>query len=188
MTTSHDLGGETGQWRWSLKVIHWIMALLIFSLIGLGWLMTTWKPDIQTSFVLFQNHKSLGLTAFVFLMVRIILRLRYGAPPPPAGMPLYERRLASFIHAALYGLMAAMPISGWLIGSFSGFPTEPFGLFILPDLFAPNEQWYEIARYTHETLSLLLVLALLLHVAGALKHHFWDRDNVLKRMLPERRR
>ena len=185
--TRYERKLETEQWRWSLKVVHWIMALLIFSMIGLGWLMTTWKPDVQTSFTLYQSHKSLGLIVFIFLAARIILRLQYGAPPPPVATPTYERVLASVVHATLYILMAAMPISGWLIGSFSGFPTEPFGLFILPDLFSPDPHRYEIVRRMHELLSFFLVAALLLHVIGALKHHFWDRDNILKRMLPTRR-
>jgi len=174
------------RWHWSLKVLHWVMAVLILMMIGLGWLMVTWRPNIQMAFSLYQLHKSIGVLIFTFLIIRIVMRIRYGAPPAPPGMPYIERFLASFVQTVLYGVMIAMPVTGWLMGSAAGFPTKPFGLFVLPDFIARNEALEAILKTSHKALSFILVAALILHIAGAAKHHFWDRDDVLRRMLSER--
>lgn len=178
----------TERWHWSLKLLHWGMAILILTMIGLGWVMTKWRPSIQTAFFLYQVHKSIGVTIFTLVIVRIAMRLRYGALSLPTDMPVFERYLTHVVQTLLYGTMLAMPLTGWLIGSAAGFPTKPFGLFTLPDLISRNPALVETFRAAHEILSFVLVGALVLHVAGAIKHHFWNHDNVLARMLPERRR
>lgn len=185
MHRNHSSGEH---WHWSLKLLHWVMAVLIVAMIGLGWVMTNWRPSLQTAFSLYQAHKSIGVVIFVLVIMRVAARLRYGALPLPGDMPAVERYLASFVQALLYATMLAMPLTGWLIGSAAGFPTKPFGLFTLPDLISRNPPLAEIFRTTHEILSFVLVGALVLHVAGAIKHHFWNRDNILVRMFPERRR
>ena len=110
------------------------------------------------------------------------------APPPPSPAPHlgapYERFLARFTHAALYVLLFAMPLSGWMMSSARGFPVSWFGFFTLPDLVAKNKSLYEALLTTHETLAWVLGAVVTLHVAAALKHHFMHRDDVLRRMLP----
>ncbi len=84
----------------------------------------------------------------------------------------------------LYGLIFALPLSGWLMSSAKNFPVSWFSLFQLPDLVAPNEQLFRQMLTLHHLLFAALVVVALLHIAGALKHHFIDRNDVLKRMLP----
>lgn len=176
------------RWHWSMKTLHWLMAILIVTMLCLGWLMVTWRPSIQIGFSLYQLHKSIGTLIFSLLLIRIATRIWYGSPPLPPEMPFIERFLASFVQTVLYGTMFAMPVTGWLMGSAGGFPTRPFRLFALPDLIAPNEALEGALRTTHEILSFILLGALILHILGAAKHHFWNRDDVFRRMLPERKR
>ncbi|HEU4591596.1 MAG TPA: cytochrome b/b6 domain-containing protein, partial [Steroidobacteraceae bacterium] len=96
----------------------------------------------------------------------------------------WERVLAKLSHFLLYALIFAMPLSGWLMSSAKNFPVSWFRLFQLPDLVAPDERTYQLMRDLHHLLFDLLVVVAAVHVAGALKHHFIDRNDVLKRMLP----
>ena len=89
--------------------------------------------------------------------------------------------------------MFAQPLSGWMMSSARGFPVSWFGYFQLPDLVPKSKPLYDALMATHHTLAWVLVAVVVLHVAGALKHHFVLRDDVLRRMLPlstsaERRR
>ena len=92
--------------------------------------------------------------------------------------------MAHLGHLALYGLMIAIPLSGWLMSSAKGFQTVYFGVLPIPDLLAKNPELGELLATLHGGLNLLLVLTVLGHAAAALKHHFVDRDDVLRRMLP----
>jgi cytochrome b561 len=96
----------------------------------------------------------------------------------------WERALAKLSHLLLYGLIFALPVSGWLMSSAKNFPVSWFKLVQLPDLVAPDEQLFQQMRDLHHVLFAVLVVVALLHVAGALKHHFIDRNDVLRRMLP----
>jgi len=176
----------SAEWHWSQKFLHWLMALLIFVQIGLGVLMEYWKPDVQTSFVLIQTHKSIGFSVLLLVCLRLLVRLRYGSPPLPATLPAWERWLARAVQALLYAALIVLPLTGWLTSSAEGFPTRPFGLFTLPDLLDRNRELGMTLRFIHGTLAGLVVALLMLHIAGALKHHFWSRNDILRRMLPRR--
>ena len=88
-------------------------------------------------------------------------------------------------HLALYGLMLAIPLSGWLMSSAKGFQTVYFGVLPIPDLLGKNPDLGEWLAELHEALNLLLMLTLAGHVGAALKHHFIDQDDILRRMLPK---
>jgi cytochrome b561 len=122
----------------------------------------------------------------LFLMaVRLGWRLSQPVPPLPDTMSAAERLLARFTHWGFYALLIAMPVAGLIMISASSFPIgEVFWLFPFPDLVENDQQLYETAREVHEILGWAILGVLGLHVAGALKHHFIERDNVLLRMLP----
>ena len=105
-------------------------------------------------------------------------------PPLPDNLKPYERRLAHFSHVALYTLLFAIPLSGWTMSSARGFPVSWFGFLQLPDLVPKSRPLYDALLLTHQTLAWFLFAVVALHVAGALKHHFIHRDDVLRRMLP----
>ncbi|QDL92193.1 cytochrome b [Paroceanicella profunda] len=178
-------------WGWPARLLHWCIAALIVFMSGLGLYMTNAFPSgSMDSYPWYQLHKSWGFVVFVLLLVRILWRwLNRVTPELPAGMPLWERLAAHGAHWALYALMAAIPLSGWLMVSASplqdmGVPNKVFGLFSFPDPFQPGDRAIEgFLKEVHETTWYLLLVVLALHVLGALKHHFISRDTVLRRML-----
>jgi cytochrome b561 len=176
--------------------LHWLIALLILgNLVGgffLEDLFTSQDPaERKLGFQVVQIHKSAGLTILILSLLRLGIRLRAGFPPLPDHMTGTERALARMTHYGFYALMIAIPLSGWYMVSASplGFPTVWFGLFEWPHLpVATSKVASETAGAVHEWLGIGAAVLLGLHVAGALKHHFLDRDDVLARMLPFLRR
>ena len=101
-------------------------------------------------------------------------------------MPATLRMAAHAGHLALYGLMLAIPFSGWLMSSAKGFQTVWFGVLPIPDLIGKDKATGDLLQQVHMILNLILVLTLAGHIGAALKHHFIDRDDILTRMLPQR--
>ncbi len=167
------------------KSLHWVMAVLIIGLLALGFYMEdlALSPD---KLKLYSWHKWAGVTAFLLVLVRLAWRAGHRPPPLPASMPKVLQLAAHGGHLALYGLMLAMPLSGWLMSSAKGFQTVWFGLLPIPDLLAKDKALGDLLQNVHATLAVLFVLILVGHVAAALKHHFIDRDDILTRMLPAR--
>ena len=172
--------------------LHWLIALLLLGNFAGGLLMGDLfdSPDPATrqlGFTIAQLHKSFGLTILVLSLLRLGVRLVAGAPPLPDHMTTVERLLSKLTHWGFYAVMILVPLSGWVMVSASplGFPTVWFGLFEWPHL--PIESSKAVAgaaSEAHEIMAFLGAGLFLLHVAGALKHHFLDRDDVLARMLP----
>jgi len=118
----------------------------------------------------------------LFLAIfRLVWRL--GNQLPELALPLLEKIAARSMHWAMYGFMFAMPITGWLISSSAGITVSFFGLFSMPNLVAPDPQNLDLFKWIHEWLAYALIAAIGLHTAAALKHHFIDKDDILKRML-----
>jgi cytochrome b561 len=170
------------QWGAVTKSFHWIMALGILGNGVWGLLMTGMSPSM-TKINVYALHKSIGLTLLALLLLRLAWRTTERAPPDEP-MPRWQRRAAHATHALLYVLIAAIPLSGWWFNSLHGYPLQWFKLFNLPALAAKNPDLAHVAHAVHEYLFWLLLLVLVGHVGAALKHHVFDRDNVLRRMLP----
>ena len=117
-------------------------------------------------------------------MVRIAWRGAHPPPALPAQMPKLQQFAAHAGHLALYVLMVAIPLSGWLMSSAKGFQTVWFGVLPIPDLIGRDKALGELLGSVHASLNALLVLILVVHIGAALKHHFIERDDVLRRMLP----
>jgi cytochrome b561 len=167
--------------------LHWLIAIAIIGMLVLGKYMHGLPRSDPDRFMLYQLHKSIGLTILALTVLRVGWRVINPAPPLPASMPIWERWAAHASHFLLYALMLLIPLSGWAVASTSssGVPTSWFGLFEVPHLPVPvTEEAHEAAEEGHELFGNLMILLLLVHVAAALKHHFWDRDTVFRRMLP----
>lgn len=172
-------------------VLHWTIALLILVQMGLGWYMNEWLPDHSAAQAAIETlHVSLGLTTFLLILVRIGVRLSHPAPPLPAGLHGWERVLAGGSHWLFYGLMLALPLTGWAMVSIGHRPIGFWGLQWphLPRFSGMGKAEGHVLRETlqnfHTYVLIWLVLGnLALHVAGALKHQF-DGHPVLWRMLP----
>ncbi len=171
------------------KALHWTIALLIAGLFVLGWAMSDlFDGDRATQFRLYQLHKSFGLTVLALVVVRVLWRLANPPPPLPAHMAGWERGAALGAHLALYALMIAVPVAGWIAVSAAGLPIGSiFGVIPIPDLSDHDEALMHQAGEIHETLVWLVLLpVVILHVLAALKHHIVDKDDVMRRMLPGR--
>lgn len=167
--------------------LHWLMALAVIGLLGVGTWMTGLKPS-PTKIEVYTWHKWIGLTVLLLVLVRVLWRLRHTPPPLPVGTPAWQRRAAAASHGLLYALLFAMPLTGWLQNSAAGFPLSWFGLFKVPALVDRDKEAFAFWQGTHELLAWLLMALILVHIAAALKHYLIDRDEVLRRMLPARRR
>ncbi|HEX8986363.1 MAG TPA: cytochrome b [Rhodocyclaceae bacterium] len=165
--------------------LHWIVAALLAALFGVGLYMhglplSPWKLKV------YSWHKWAGVTAFALLLLRFAWRATHRPPALPAAMPAWQRGAAHAGHALLYVLMAAIPLTGWLMSSAKGFQTVWFGVLPIPDLLEKNKELGEVLGEVHEWLNYLLAAVVAGHAGAALKHHVVDRDDVLTRMLPRR--
>lgn len=172
------------QYTGTAKTLHWVIAILILGLLGLGFYMQG-LPLSPSKLKLYSWHKWAGVTTFLLVVLR--LAWRAGNPPPalPAHMPRLHQLAAHAGHFALYVLMLAIPLSGWLMSSAKGFQTVWFGVLPIPDLLGRDKALGDLLLTTHLGLNLALIAVLLGHVGAALKHHFIDRDDILTRMLPQ---
>ena len=172
-------------------VLHWLIALLILANIVLAWTFQN-IPKGLLEFKLIQLHKSFGITVLLLSVLRLAWRLM-NPPPPEPPMPTWQRWAAATVHWGFYVIMIGMPLSGWAMVSTSSLnlPTMLYGVIpwphiaLLHDLpLASRKLWGAWMGNTHATLAWIAYGLIALHVAAALKHQFFDRDNLIYRMAP----
>ncbi len=162
------------------RALHWIIAVLVIGNIAGGLL----NEALEDTINVIPLHKSVGMTVLALTLVRIAWRFTWRAPPMPAGTGRTEAVAARGVHLGFYGLMLAMPLSGWIMASAGKYPLTWFGLFDLPKLAVTRtDPAYLVGREAHELLGWLFAALAVLHIAAALRHHFILRDRVLERML-----
>jgi cytochrome b561 len=156
----------------------------MFAVLPLGWVALHMSKDDSLKGLMFTLHKSVGLTIFALVAIRILWRARNPAPPLQNGLAPWIARTAVASHWLLYLIMFCMPISGYVVSAAGGHPVSYFGLFTLPGL-AKNEALEHAATTAHVVVGQWAVYALvLLHVGATTWHVAVRRDGVLNRMLP----
>jgi len=184
----------TGRYTRLAMVFHWLVAAGIACNFLIVWVVDSLPETSQRPVI--NLHKSIGLTVLGLAIMRLLWRL---ANPPPAIPKTYapwERRLAHGVHYALYALIFLMPLTGWIHDSaWKGAPQNPLALFGVIPWFrigfianqdpATKEQIHSVFSQIHGALGWALLAGFTLHVAGALKHQWLDREPELQRMLPE---
>ncbi|MFO1397827.1 MAG: cytochrome b [Burkholderiales bacterium] len=165
--------------------LHWLSALLVLAGFALG----VWMTGLALSPATLRWygwHKWIGIT--VFLLAALRLAWRWHAPPPtwPPALPAWQRRGALLAHRALYALMLAVPLSGWLYSSATGVSVVYLSLVPLPNLVPKDKALAGAMLAVHQSLNATLALLVLVHVAAAAKHQWIDRDEILSRMRPWR--
>lgn len=177
-------------WGWPARLLHWLMAALILFQLGLGFWMVNLVSDVYQQFGLYQTHKSWGFVLFSLALIRLLWRAFNAPPPAPDTMTARENLAARAGHLALYLLMIALPVSGWLMASASplqetyGLQNMVFTWFELPDPFQSGGKELEaVFKTVHAWAAFGLAVLLLGHAAAALRHHFVKRDAVLRRMI-----
>jgi len=163
-------------------LFHWLMALLVLFLLGLGLYMVG-LPISLAKLKLYGWHKELGMLALGLGLIRWFWRLSNKVPQMPKSVPRWQTYGARIAHILFYGFIILVPLSGWLISSAAGLPVSFFGWFIFPDLIAPDKTLMPLFIDIHKCLSYGLIALLCVHIAAALWHHFIYKDTVLKRML-----
>lgn len=161
--------------------LHWILAALMIALLVLGFYMVSLPLGLE-KLKLYGWHKEYGFLVLFLAIFRLFWRLTHVLPE--LTIPWIEKVAARSMHWLFYGFMFAMPITGWLITSAAGLPASFFGLFTLPSLIAPDAQLLACFESVHKYLAYVLIAAICLHTAAALKHHFINKDDILRRMLP----
>ena len=165
------------------RALHWISALAVLSLLGMG-LWMTGLPLGFTKLYAYNWHKWIGLTVLVLTIGRLLWRWRHRPPPLPATVRRWEAMLAPAGHWTLLILLLAMPLSGWLMSSAAGVSVVWFGYVRLPDLVPRDLGLFEALKTTHYIFSRLLIAVLVLHVGAVLHHDVLRRDGIFRRMWP----
>ena len=164
-------------------LLHWTAAVLIVAGAGLGLTMTE-LPFSPAKLRYYAWHKWIGITVFLVAAFRLAWRAVVPPPPFPGAMPHAQVLAARAVHALLYALMLAIPVSGWVYSSATGVSVSYLNLVPLPNLVAKDKALASTLLTVHQTLNGVLAVALLLHIGAAIKHQWIDRDGVTSRMLP----
>jgi cytochrome b561 len=164
------------------RALHWLTALLVIGALVAGWTMVG-MPFSPLKVKAFNWHKWVGLTVFTLTVLRVLWRFGH-KPPAPLPMPAWQRKVSHALHGLLYLLLLLQPLAGWAYSSASGIPIVWFGVLPLPDFVPKDHALAENLEHLHGLLGLLLALLIAVHLLAALKHHFIDRDDTLRRMLP----
>ena len=166
-----------------LRFFHWLMAALIFVALPLGVWATQTPRGPQRSEILF-FHKSIGITVLGLVVLRTIWRLAAGAPAYTEPLGRLNHAAAQFAHIALYILMIAMPVSGYLTSTASGAPLPWFGLFTLPRLVDKDRSLAQATSWAHFVFAWMIAFVLAAHLGAVIWHAAIQRDSVLTRMWP----
>ena len=194
---------STTSYTKTAKVLHWLIAIGIFFMFALGWFMEglpkeapkqmaydlfdlgifTWNlsEEISPRTFYFNLHKSIGVTIFALILIRVFWRITHKPPTLLSSYKAWERKLANGAHHLLYLLMVSLPVSGIIMATYSKYGIKWFGLEFIKGL--DNKDMRELFKEVHEIVGLVILLVIIVHIIGALKHKFIDKDETLKRML-----
>lgn len=167
------------------RLLHLVLGLALVGVFAVGLYMAD-LPFSPQRLKLYNWHKWAGVVILTLSFVRLMWRLMHRPPALPAAieqaMPAWQRTAHHATHLGLYVLFFAVPLAGWAYSSAAGFPIVPFGLFQLPDFVPVSEGLAEVLKPVHKYAAISLAALVVLHVAGALKHQWIDRDGLLSRM------
>lgn len=177
------MNAATPRYHSASIALHWLMFAVLVGVYACIELRELYPKGSDPREALKQWHFMLGLTVFLLVWVRLGFILAFPGPALSRAHGLWFYRLGRGAHILLYGLMIAMPIGGWLVLSGEG-KEIPFWGLRLPSLMAENEALAETIAEVHETVGVAGYFLIGLHAAAALFHHYFLRDDTLKRMLP----
>jgi cytochrome b561 len=164
------------------RVLHWIIAALVLLMVPLGVVIANeWGGRWQTP--LYNLHKSIGAVILPLVVVRLIWRLTHPPLPLPADVPRIQQVAARAIHWALYALLIAQPLVGWIATSAYPAPLPVFGLFELPKIWPADQPFSEQLFVLHRWMGIVIAVVVAMHIGAALHHRFVRKDRVLMRMI-----
>lgn len=163
---------------------HWLIAVLVFTLIGLGWYMTDIPKGTPDRAFFYNLHKSIGVTTAILVILRIWWRLTHPAPALPTYVPGWQSQASRLSHGLLYMCLVLMPLSGFSASQFTKYGVTYFGMFKIPPLGWEDKVIYDFLQGIHGVTATVLMVVLLIHILAALNHLLIKRDKVFQRMLP----
>ena len=168
----------------TMRVLHWLVAVLILLMIPAGLIMVQAGLERPLQDALFIFHKNVGSRLIVIVALRLAWRLTHRPPDLPARLPSWQRRAAAASHVALYVLMVAMPLSGYVRVRAGGYPIEALDAMGVPALVPRSEALAKAASTFHQVAAFALIGVIAIHVGAALQHALIRRDGVFQRMWP----
>jgi cytochrome b561 len=163
--------------------LHWVIAVLLIANLFLGFFHEDFDKPVRSAMM--NVHKATGLTVLWLTLVRIAWRLRHRPPAFDAALRPWETGLARAVHGLFYVALLVIPLSGWLLSSTSNRSTSYFGLFqVAPLPISRSKDTHELFEEMHQLLGYFMLLLIVLHVGGALKHHLQGRRHLIGRMTP----
>jgi cytochrome b561 len=165
----------------SMRIIHWLMALLIITLLAVGLWMSGLPNEYPGKYDVYALHKSFGVIALLLIVVRISVRMRSKVPALPKEINKFDTGLSAITIFVLYACMFAMPMSGYLMSTFGGHPVHLFGLE-LPSVVSQNPDMGKFFWNVHGYAGYVLIVFIGLHILGSLKHIAVEKVNLFKRM------
>ncbi len=164
------------------RLLHWVLAAMIITLIAVGVYMADLPKDYPGKYDMYDMHKSFGLIAMFLIFGRIINRLVSSPPPLPESISKFDVMVSKISNFTLYILMLIIPVSGYVMSVASGYGAKVFGIALV-EVMGKDAHIASVAHGIHVNIWYLLVLFILLHLAGNVKHYAIDKVNILKRML-----
>ncbi|MCF1432090.1 MAG: cytochrome b [Shewanella sp.] len=169
------------QYGFVAKTLHWLLFLLLTITVVMGNFLAS-MPNGPQKLASANLHKSFGVVLLALILARLFWRLINVQPKLPADTTPLQVILAKGMHVLLYVLMLAQPLSGILMTQAAGYPVSVFEAFQLPVLVEKSQALAGIFKFLHGAIWIVLVIAVVGHIAAALHHHFVKRDDVLKQM------
>lgn len=194
----------TNRYTKTAVFLHWLIAIGIFGMFAFGWYMVdlpkeapkqisydlfnwgiyTWNLAEEESprAFYFNLHKSIGITLLALIIIRILWRVSHKPPAALTSYKPWERKLSTAAHHILYLLMFLIPVSGLIMSAAGKYGVKWFGIDFIAGF--ESDIIREIFHEAHEITGLIILAVLALHILGALKHKFIDKDDTMKRMMP----
>lgn len=164
-------------------LLHWAIALMVISNIGLAGFTEDMSREARGPYM--DVHKAIGITILFLSLGRLVWRLGHKPPPLPPSTPAWQALASKISHILFYVLMIGLPVGGWLWMSTYPAPFSYFGLFDVPMLpVAGNKALGEALHEGHEIGGTAMFILVLIHLAAVVKHQFFDKDNIIRRMWP----
>jgi cytochrome b561 len=172
-----------GRYSAPARFFHWAIAFLMLIVWPAGLIIDKFYEVEWAKNLLYFVHENLGVVIWLLVLARLAWRWIKPPPPLPADMPALIRTAAHATHVALYVILIAQPIGGFLATNAFGFPLDFFGLIPLPSPISDNEALGKVIIYWHWITGLALFVILIAHIAGALYHLVIRKDGVFQRMV-----
>lgn len=178
---------EIKQYDRGQVMFHWLIAAIILFMIALGLFMVQLPKQSElppgeesVRAFYFLLHKSMGITVAGLILLRVIWRLTHEAPSLPNFVPKWQQAASKAVHGALYLLMVAMPVTGYLQSMYSSYDTKFWGI-VLPRLADGDKGKREFFSEIHEILAFILIAVLVIHIAAAIRHRL-AKNGIFERM------